>query len=102
QAIGGAVNVITNRIPPGVPDEEVHVDAMASLDTAHDQREAGVSVDIPLSSEIAFHVDGSWTKTDDRSIPGYVATPGLRQELLAMAAEEEEEGHLEEAEEFRE
>ncbi len=102
QAIGGAVNVITKRIPPGVPDEPVHIDAQAALDTASNRREGGLSVDMPLGANVAFHVDGSWRKTDDLEIPGYVASESLRADLLALADEEEEEGHLEEAEEFRE
>ncbi len=102
QAIGGAVNVITRRIPPRMPDEAVHVDAMAALDTAYDLREGGVSLDMPLTSNIAFHVDGSYNKTGNLAIPGYVASDSLRQNLLATAAEEEEEGHLDEAAEFRE
>ena len=102
QAIGGAVNVITKRIPPAVPDEPVHVDALAGFDTASGLREGGLSVDVPLASEIAFHVDGSFRQTDDVEIPGFAATPALRAQLLAAAAEEEDEGHLDEAAELRE
>lgn len=102
QAIGGAVNVIGKRIPHAVPDESVHLDALASADTAADRREAGASVDMPLGGNVAFHVDGSWRQTDYVDIPGFVASAHLREELLEHAAEEEEEGHLEEAEEMRE
>ena len=102
QAIGGAVNVITKRIPPSVPDEPVHVDAMVGFDTASNRREGGLSVDVPLGSNLAFHVDGSYRNTDNLEIPGYVATDALRAQLLEAADEEEEEGHLDEAEEFRE
>ncbi|HSG33877.1 MAG TPA: TonB-dependent receptor [Sphingomonadaceae bacterium] len=102
QAIGGAVNVVGKRIPPRVPDEPVHLDAMAAFDTAYDRRELGASVDVPLGESVAFHVDGSWRKTGDAEIAGFAASPLLRAELLALAEEEEEEGHLEEAEELRE
>lgn len=102
QAIGGAVNVIGKRIPPSVPDEAVHIDALASLDTATDRREIGASFDVPLGPNVAFHVDGSWRKTGDVQIPGYVASKGLRADLLADAAEHEEEGEAEEAGELRE
>jgi iron complex outermembrane receptor protein len=101
-AIGGAVNVIDKRIPPRVPDEPVHIDALASLDTAYDRREAGASIDVPLGGNVAFHVDGSWRKTNDVEIPGFVASEALRAELFELADEEEEEGHLDEAEEIRE
>lgn len=101
-AIGGAVNVITKRIPPRLPEESLHIDAMAAVDTVSNLREGGLSLDAPLGGGFAFHVDGSYRNTDDIEIPGYAATPALRADLLADAAEEEEEGHLDEAEELRE
>ncbi|WP_336981967.1 TonB-dependent receptor [Altererythrobacter fulvus] len=101
QAIGGAVNVIGKRIPPRVPDEALHVDALAAVDTAADRREIGSSVDVPLGSNVAFHVDGSWRKSGDVQVPGYVASDSLRADMLAAADEEEEEGHLDEAAELR-
>src|SRR5690606_22446132 len=101
-AIGGAVNVIGKRIPPGVPDEPIHLDALGALDTASDRRDIGATADVPLGPSVAFHVDGAWRKTGDVEVPGYVASDALRAELLALADEEEEEGHLDEAEEFRE
>ena len=97
-AIGGAVNVIGKRIPLRVPDEAVHIDGLAALDTAYDLREGGVSLDLPLAPALAFHVDGSWRRTDDVEIAGFAPSAALRQELLADAAEELDEGHLEEAE----
>ncbi|MCB5426544.1 TonB-dependent receptor [Altererythrobacter sp. CC-YST694] len=101
QAIGGAVNVIGKRIPPRVPDEAVHIDALAAADTAADRREIGSSVDVPLASNVAFHIDGSWRKSGDVQVPGYVASKVLRAEMLAAADEEQEEGHLDEAAELR-
>jgi iron complex outermembrane receptor protein len=101
-AIGGAVNVITRRIPPRLPDEPIHVDAMAAVDTVANLREGGLSLDAPLGGGFAFHIDGSYRNTDDIEIPGFAATPDLRAELLAAADEEEAEGHLDEAEELRE
>ncbi|MXO70301.1 TonB-dependent receptor [Alteraurantiacibacter buctensis] len=100
QAIGGAVNVITKRIPPSVPDEAVHVDALAAVDSASNLAEGGLSVDVPLSGNVAFHIDGSYRNTDDLRIPGFAASPALRAQLLAAAEEEAEEGHDEEAEEL--
>ena len=102
QAIGGAVNVITKRIPPAVPNEPIHIDASAAFDTAYDRREGGLSVDVPLGDNVAFHVDGNYRKTGDVDIPGYVASEHLREHLLEAVAEETEEGHLDEAEEFQE
>jgi len=102
QAIGGAVNVIGKRIPPRVPDEAVHVDALAALDTATDRREVAASFDVPLGSNVAFHVDGSWRKTGDVSIPGYAASRQLRADILADADGHAADGEAEEAAELRE
>ena len=102
QAIGGAVNVIDKRIPRRVPDEPIHIDALASYDTVNDEYSLGGSVDAPLGSGFVFHADGSYRDAGDLEIPGYVASDALRAELLAGAAEEQEEGHLEEADELRE
>jgi iron complex outermembrane recepter protein len=102
QAIGGAVNVITKRIPPSVPDEDLHVDAIAAVDSASNLAEGGLSLDVPLASNVALHLDGSYRTTDDLRIPGFAASPALRADLLAATEEEEEEGHLDEAEELRE
>ncbi|MES2700480.1 MAG: TonB-dependent receptor [Pseudomonadota bacterium] len=101
QAIGGAINVITKRIPPSVPDEAVHIDAIAAVDSASNLTEKGLSLDVPLADNVAFHVDGSYRNTDDLRIPGFAASPALRADLLAAADEEEEEGHLDEAAELR-
>jgi len=101
-AIGGAVNVIDKRIPLRVPGEPVHLDATVAADTAYDLLEGGVSIDAPLASTLAFHVDGSWRKTDDVEVAGFVLAAPLRQELLADAAGEIGEGHFEEAEELLE
>jgi len=84
-AIGGAVNVIDKRIPQRVPTEPVHFDALASLDTAYDLREGGASADVRVTPALAFHLDGTWRKTDDVAIPGFVAAEPLRARLLADA-----------------
>jgi len=102
QAIGGAVNIITKRIPPRMPDEPIHLDASVAADTAADLREGGLSIDAPVGGNFAVHVDGSYHRTKDLEIPGFAATQALREDLLADAAEEEEEGHLEVADELRE
>jgi iron complex outermembrane recepter protein len=102
QAIGGAVNVIDKRIPLRRLNEPFHLDATASADTAYNLREGAASLDVPLGGMFVFHVDGSYRQTDDLEIPGFVLSEPLRADLLADAAEEEEEGHLDEAGELRE
>ena len=102
QAIGGAVNVIDKRIPRRIPDEPVHIDAMVRADTAADLREGGASIDVPLGDSLVVHLDGMYRETDDLDVPGFVLSDDLRAELLKEAAEEEEEGEFEAAEELRE
>ncbi len=80
-AIGGAVNVLDRRIPRGVPDEPVHFDALASLDSAYDLREGGASADLPLGGEVALHFDGSWRATDDVATPLGVLTDSATETL---------------------
>ncbi|MDG6079209.1 TonB-dependent receptor [Erythrobacter litoralis] len=103
QAIGGAVNVIDKRIPRRLPaDGNIHVDLLAGADTAADLRQFGGSVDAPLGGGFIVHADGSWRETDDLEVPGFTVAPELRADLLADAAEEQEEGNLDEADELRE
>lgn len=90
-AIGGAVNVIDKRIPRRVPDEPVHVDALAALDSAANAREAGASFDVPLGGGFVLHADGSWRKTDNLHVAGNILSDPLRAEVLAEAAEDEGE-----------
>ncbi len=102
QAIGGAVNIIDKRIPLRVPDEAFHLDSILSADTATGLLEGGASLDVPLGPNFVVHANGSYRNTDDIEVGGFTNSSALRAELLEEAAEEEEEGELEEAEEFRE
>ena len=102
QAIGGAVNVIDKRIPRRRVREDFHLDLLAEADTVKDLRGGGASLDVPLGTDVVFHVDGSYRQTDDLKVPGFTVADGLRAELLAEAAEDAADGELEEAEELRE
>ncbi|WP_447728052.1 TonB-dependent receptor [Sphingomonas koreensis] len=97
QAIGGAVNVIDRRIPRAVPEKGFHVDAVGTYGSAADERGGGAAVDIALDKQFVLHLDGSYRKTDDVRVGGYVLSAPLRAEQLAIAAEETAEGHLDEA-----
>lgn len=101
QAIGGAVNVFDRRIPRVVPDDPIHIDALATYGSAAGEASIGVGVDIPVGRNFVVHFDGSYRDTDDLDVGGFVLSPGLRAEQLEIAAEEEEEGHAEEAAEAR-
>ncbi|MDT9597361.1 TonB-dependent receptor [Sphingosinicella rhizophila] len=100
QAIGGAVNVLDRRIPRAVPENGVHLDAIGAYGSAADERSIGGAADVALGkSGFVLHIDGSYRKTDDLGVGGYILSPTLRAEQLEMAAEELEEGHVEESEE---
>ncbi|PWG03757.1 TonB-dependent receptor [Sphingosinicella humi] len=101
QAIGGAVNVMDRRIPRRVPDEPVHIDGIAAYGSAANERSLGAALDVPLTDSLVAHFDGSYRKTDDLEVGGFVLSPALRAEQLEIAAEEAAEGHAEEAEEAR-
>ena len=102
QAIGGAVNVLDRRIPRRVPDDPVHIDALASYATAAEEISVASGIDARIGDGLVLHVDGSWRDSDDLRTGGRIVSPQLQAELLATAAEEEAEGHFEEAEEARE
>jgi iron complex outermembrane receptor protein len=103
QAIGGAVNVFDRRIPRRVPDDKLfHVDALAAYGSAANERSIGAGLDVALGGGLVLHLDGSYRNTDDLDTGGFILSPNLRAEQLEIAAEEEAEGHLEEAAEARE
>lgn len=94
-AIGGVVNVIDKRIPRSVPEEPVHVDAIATYGSAADERSGAGSVDVPLGDKFVVHADGSYLKSDNMRIGGYALSPSARAEALAssqLPAEEPAEG----------
>lgn len=102
QAIGGAVNALDRRIPRAVPENGYHLDAIGSYSSAYDGYSGSAAADVALGEQFVVHVDGSYRKTEDVEVGGYVLSPTLRAQQLAVAEEEREEGHLEEAEEARE
>lgn len=102
QAVGGAVNALDKRIPRAVPDEPVHVDAIAGYASASRDWSGGASVDVPLTDRVVVHLDGSYRNSDDLRTGGYVLSPNLRAEVLDFAADEQAEGKLAEAAEARE
>ncbi len=101
QAVGGAVNAIDKRIPRKVPDGTVHIDGIAGYGSAANERSAGSAADLRASDRFVLHLDGSYRKNDDLRIGGALLAPSLQAEVLALADEEESEGHLEEATELR-
>ncbi len=96
-AIGGAVNVIDRRIPHAKPAGGMRLDGLVAADTATDLRQGGASLDMAVGSSFVWHIDGSYTETADVEIAGFALSDDLRADLLAVAAEELEEGHADEA-----
>jgi len=90
-AIGGVVNVIDKRIPISVPDEAFHFGALATYGSAANERSGSAALDVPLTSKLVAHVDGSYSKTGDMRIGGYALTPEKRAQALASAALPEED-----------
>jgi iron complex outermembrane receptor protein len=98
-AIGGIVNVIDRRIPSRIPDQPVHFDALATYGSAANERSASAAADAPLGAGFVAHVDGSFAKSDDLEIGGFVLSPAKRREALAsgdpaIAANAQLSGHL--------
>jgi iron complex outermembrane recepter protein len=102
QAVGGAVNALDKRIPRSIPDENIHIDALAGYGSAARDWSGGASIDMPITDRVIVHLDGSYRNSDDLRTGGYVLSPNLRADMRELAAEEASEGHIEEAEEARE
>ena len=101
-ASGGAVNIFDRRIPRAVPEQPLHLDAIATYGSAAKERSGGLSIDLPLTPMLVWHVDGNYSRTDDLRIGGYQLAPGLRADVLDLAAEELADGHPDEAAELTE
>lgn len=84
-AIGGVVNVIDRRIPNAVPDEPVHLGALATYGSAANERSVAASADVRIGGGWVLHADGSYARSDDLRIGGYALTPALRAEALASS-----------------
>jgi iron complex outermembrane recepter protein len=97
QAVGGAVNVIDKRIPRKVPEEPVHVDAILGYSTAANEYSGGASVDMPIGNRFVAHVDGSYRKSKDLSLGGFLLSPEFRAEAAEFAVDQTVAGNLAES-----
>lgn len=84
-AIGGVVNVIDSRIPRHMPAETVHFDGIATYGSAANERSVSGAADVPVTSKIVLHADGSFSQTGDERTGGYVLSPALRAQAAASA-----------------
>ncbi|PKB25584.1 iron complex outermembrane receptor protein [Novosphingobium kunmingense] len=91
-AIGGVVNVVDSRIPNAIPDEPLHLSALAGYATAAKERNASLAANLRLGGGFVAHVDGSYLKADDMRIGGYALTPALRAQALQSSLLPPEDG----------
>lgn len=84
-AIGGVVNVIDKRIPRAIPDEAIHIDAIATFGSAATERSGGIALDAPIGGGLVAHLDGSYLKTGKLRIGRFVLSGRARSEALASA-----------------
>lgn len=86
-AIGGVVNVIDKRIPRTIPENGISADVTGTYGSAADERSVSGAADAALGNKFVIHADGSYTKTDDLRIPGYVLSRSARAQALATASQ---------------
>ena len=85
-AIGGVVNVVTNRIASALPPDFT-AQAEVSYGTGSDERSGAFTADGALG-QLALHLDGSARDTHDYDIPGFGSTdpePGESKGTLASS-----------------
>ncbi len=85
-AIGGVVNVIDSRIPRSVPENGYRFNAIGSYGSAANERSVAGAGDVAVGDKLVLHADGSYLKSDDLHIGGYVLSPSARADALAAAA----------------
>ena len=100
QAIGGAVIAYDKRIPRHMPEGAVDVTAITSYESAADGKSAAGSVDFPLASRLAGHVDASWHDSNDLRVGGNILSAPLRSEILGLAEEARANGDAEAADQL--
>jgi iron complex outermembrane receptor protein len=90
-AIGGVVNIIDRRIPRDEPEKVFSVNGLLEYGTAAEERNANLSIDVPVVSHIVLHADGNWSKSDDLRTGGHLLTRELREEAAASSFPEIQE-----------
>ena len=77
-AIGGVVNVTDNRIPVEAPAAPLSGEVVGRYGSVDSERSGAFSLQIAPAKHFVFHVDGSIVRTDNRGIPGFALSDGLR------------------------
>lgn len=78
-AVGGVVNMVTNRIPEKMPANFTGK-AETKFSTTDMGRAAGAGADAPITDHWVVHVDGGVRANDDYHVPGYARTAEKRAE----------------------
>ncbi|HQS71296.1 MAG TPA: TonB-dependent receptor [Novosphingobium sp.] len=86
-AIGGVVNMRDLRIPREVPEAGPHVDAVAGLASAAEERNIAASVNAPLGGGFVAHADGSFFESGNYRTGGFVFSEHLREEAAEEGGE---------------
>ena len=98
-AVGGAVNVVDNRIPQHLTDGlEGGFEARAADSTTGEKATVGTVTG--SAGNFAFNLDAFKSETDDYEIPGFAESSFLRAEETHEHADETEQEHAEHAKEF--
>lgn len=90
-AIGGVVNMRDLRIPREVPDGTVHLDAVAGVASAAEERNVAASVNAALGGGFVVHADASIFGSGDYRTGGFVFSRALREEAAEEGGEVAEE-----------
>jgi iron complex outermembrane receptor protein len=87
-AIGGVVNVTDRRIAREIPEEFAHIDAAATLGSAAKERSLAGAIDVPVGATgLVVHADGSYLKTGDYRVGGYIFSESIREQAAAIGGE---------------
>ncbi|RYZ95182.1 MAG: TonB-dependent receptor, partial [Proteobacteria bacterium] len=80
-AVGGVVNIVTNRIPEILPESPTGR-VSAEYGTVDQNRNLGLSGEAKVSDHWAVHVDGLVRKSEDYKVPGFQRTAEARETPL--------------------
>ncbi len=78
-AAGGVVNVIDGRIPEEIPENGIEASGTGFYGTNGDERTGSGGVTVALGETgLVAHLDGSYKKTGDMTVPGFARSEALR------------------------
>jgi len=93
KAVGGAVNLIDNRIPDEIISEKITGVADARFNSANKERSGSLLLEGGVDN-YAWHINSFKRKTDDLKIPGYARSSRLREEDPIAFGENEDKNKL--------